>query len=60
MGMLVLGRKHKQRIKVGDNIFITIFVQHKLKGGRKVNQVSVGIDAPKDIKIVRTELLDHE
>jgi carbon storage regulator CsrA len=57
MGQLVLGRKHKERIKIGKNIFITVYTKRLLRGGKSVNQVSIGVDAPKDIKVLRTELL---
>lgn len=49
--MLVLTRKTNQSISLGDNIRITIL---DVEGDR----VSVGIDAPKEIRIFRSELLD--
>ena len=48
--MLVLSRKVRQRIHIGDNIVITV-VQIKGKG------VRLGIDAPKDLRVLRSELL---
>jgi len=48
--MLVLSRKVGQRIHLGDDVVITIV----RTGG---DAVRVGIDAPKDVKIVREELL---
>ena len=52
--MLVLSRKAGESIDIDGRIKVTIL---KLKG----NQVSVGIDAPRDVAIVRSELGDwHE
>lgn len=47
--MLVLSRKLKQEIQIGDNVVITVL---KVKG----NTVQLGIEAPRDIKIMRGEL----
>lgn len=47
--MLVLSRKENQRIRLGDDITITIV---RVAG----DQVRLGIDAPKTIPIVREEL----
>ncbi|MBS0623207.1 MAG: carbon storage regulator [Verrucomicrobia bacterium] len=49
--MLVLTRKPEQKIKIGSDIIITVL---KVQG----DQVSIGIEAPKDQQIVRLELLD--
>lgn len=48
--MLVLTRKVEQKIRIGKDIVITIL---RVQG----EQVSVGIDAPKHLQIVREELL---
>ena len=48
--MLVLTRKREQKIRIGDDVVITIL---KVQG----DQVSVGIEAPKSLPIVREELL---
>ncbi len=48
--MLVLTRKLNEQIKIGRDITITIV---RLKG----NVVRVGIDAPKNVRIARSELL---
>ena len=48
--MLVLTRKEGETIEIGN---ITVMV---LK--RKGNSVMIGIDAPKDVHILRGELLD--
>jgi len=47
--MLVLTRKLQQQIKIGEQITVTIL---KLKG----NTVRVGIDAPRDVRVIRAEL----
>lgn len=51
--MLVLGRKPGQSIKVGNDITIHIIVNDR-------GNVKVGIEAPKDVPIVRTELVGRE
>ena len=47
--MLVLSRKTGESIKVGENIVITI---NRVVGSR----VSVGVEAPREVRIVRGEL----
>ena len=47
--MLVLSRKEAQRIRLGDDIVITVL----RLGGDKVR---LGIDAPKDMLVLRDEL----
>lgn len=49
--MLVLTRKPGEGIVIGDNIKITIV---ELKGGG----VRIGIDAPRELKVHRQEVLD--
>jgi carbon storage regulator CsrA len=51
--MLVLTRKHQEKIRIGDNITITIL---KTKG----KAVRVGIEAPADISVVRGELTAND
>ncbi|MCC5833028.1 MAG: carbon storage regulator [Chlamydiales bacterium] len=51
--MLVLTRKAEQKIRIGNNIVITVL---KVQG----DQVSIGIEAPKDLQIVREELLNED
>ncbi|MEI7626556.1 MAG: carbon storage regulator CsrA [Actinomycetota bacterium] len=46
--MLVLTRKSKQSIKIGDDVEITVL---SIAGG----QVRIGISAPLEISVVRTE-----
>jgi carbon storage regulator CsrA len=47
--MLVLSRKRQQQIKIGEQITVTIL---RVQG----NTVRVGIEAPRDIRVVRGEL----
>lgn len=47
--MLVLSRKEGERISIGDNITLVV---SKVNG----NRVTIGIEAPRDVKIVRGEL----
>ena len=49
--MLVLTRRVDESICIGDNIRITVV---KIKGSQ---QISVGIDASRDVSIVREELV---
>lgn len=47
--MLVLSRKPKQQIQIGDDITITVL---RVKG----QAVRVGVEAPDDIRVLRAEL----
>ena len=47
--MLVIGRKVGQTIKIGEDIIITVL---KCENG----SVKIGIDAPKELTIIREEL----
>ena len=51
--MLVLTRKSGETLKIGDDIVITVV---KIKG----NQVRIGIDAPKEIPVIRPEAINKE
>jgi carbon storage regulator len=51
--MLVLSRKEGERIQIGDQITVVI---SKIAG----NRVSIGIEAPRDLKVVRGELEWHD
>ncbi len=50
--MLIISRKINEKIKIGDDIEITIISIDK-------NQVKIGIEAPKKISILRSELLEN-
>lgn len=47
--MLVLSRKEGERLVIGDNIIITV---NRIAG----NRITLGIEAPRDVRIVRGEL----
>ena len=47
--MLVLSRKEGERLSIGNDITIVV---SKVSG----NRVTIGIEAPKHVKIVRSEL----
>jgi carbon storage regulator len=51
--MLVLSRKTGEKIRIGDNVTVTI-----VRIGP--NNVRLGIDAPRDLNIVREELVSNE
>lgn len=54
MKMLVLTRRLMESVKIGENIYVTIV---KIDGGL----IRIGIEAPTEIPIIRTELLnDHD
>ena len=50
--MLVISRKINEKIKIGDDIEIVILSIDK-------NQVKIGIEAPKNVSILRSELLEN-
>ncbi|MCW8839110.1 MAG: carbon storage regulator CsrA [Thiovulaceae bacterium] len=49
--MLVLARKAEESIQLGDDIIIKVISIDK-------GVVKLGIDAPKDVSIIRSELLE--
>jgi carbon storage regulator len=49
--MLVLSRKSMQSVTIGSDIRITVI---RVEG----NQVRIGIEAPRDVRILRDELVD--
>jgi carbon storage regulator CsrA len=51
--MLVLSRKTQERIQIGDNVVVTVL---RVKG----NMVRIGIEAPKEVRVMRAELPQHE
>ncbi|WNS75086.1 carbon storage regulator CsrA [Bacillus sp. DTU_2020_1000418_1_SI_GHA_SEK_038] len=50
--MLVLTRKSGESIKIGEDIEITIV-------SSKNDQVKIGINAPKNVEILRTEIYEQ-
>jgi carbon storage regulator len=48
--MLVLTRKLMERLYIGDDVCVTVV---RLEGG----QVRLGIEAPRDVSVVRAELV---
>lgn len=51
--MLVVTRKTEESVIIADNIEVTILEVSK-------DRVKIGITAPKDVKIIRNELLDTQ
>ena len=49
--MLVLSRKSMQRIVIGDGIIVTVL---EIRGSK----VRLGIEAPRNVRVVRSELQD--
>ena len=49
--MLVLTRKLMEKLYIGDDVCVTIV---RLEGG----QVRLGIEAPREVSVVRAELVD--
>ena len=50
--MLVLSRKSMESIEIGDSVVVTVL---EIRG----NKVRIGIDAPKEIHVLRSELQDQ-
>ena len=50
--MLVLSRKSMECVHIGDSVVVTVL---EVRG----NKVRIGIDAPEDIYVLRSELLDR-
>ncbi len=51
--MLVLSRKPQEAIRIGDNVWVTIL---EIKRGI----VRLGIEAPRDVSVLRSELLEEK
>jgi carbon storage regulator len=49
--MLILSRKIEESIRIGDSVTIKILGIHE-------GQVKIGIEAPRDVKVFRSELYD--
>jgi carbon storage regulator len=50
--MLVLSRKPMERIHIGDSVVVTVL---EIRG----NKTRIGIDAPKEVHVLRSELRDQ-
>ena len=50
--MLILTRNISQKIKIGDEVTVTVL-------GVKGNQVRIGVNAPKDVAVHREEIFDR-
>ena len=51
--MLVLSRKESERIRLGESIVITVV-------GISGDKVKIGIEAPRDVLVLREELKRHQ
>ena len=51
--MLVLSRKEGEQLLIGDDIVLTV---NRING----NRVAIGIEAPRNVRIIRGELDLHE
>jgi carbon storage regulator len=51
--MLILTRYAGETIVIGEDITITVL-------GLTGNQIRIGIDAPRDVRVMREELLERE
>lgn len=49
--MLIIARKSGESVRIGEDIVISV-----IEAGK--NKVRLGIDAPKDVKIIRSELFE--
>ena len=52
-GMLILSRRNEESIVIDERIVVTVL-------GIKGNQVRLGVNAPKNVSIMRSELLAHD
>ena len=50
--MLVITRKSRESVAIGDDVVVTVI---HVGGG----EVRIGIDAPKEVRVMRTELLER-
>jgi carbon storage regulator len=51
--MLILRRKVGERIHIGDDVYVVVL---RVEG----NRVRLGIEAPKELRVCRQELLDPD
>ena len=50
--MLILARRKKKKIRIGEDIVITIIEIHG-------DQVKIGVEAPKTVKVFRQEVFEE-
>jgi carbon storage regulator len=50
--MLILTRRHRESLKIGDNVTVTVL-------GVKGSQVRLGIEAPKTLAVHREEIYER-
>jgi carbon storage regulator len=50
--MLILGRKVNESIRIGDHILLKVIAIQE-------GQIKIGIEAPTDVKILRTEVYEQ-
>jgi len=50
--LLILTRKISERVRIGEDIVITVF-------GINGNQVRLGVEAPREIEVHREEIYDR-
>lgn len=50
--MLVLTRRPHEKIMIGEEIVLTVL-------GMKGNQIRIGIEAPKEVQVLREEIADR-
>ncbi|MFO0959401.1 MAG: carbon storage regulator CsrA [Isosphaeraceae bacterium] len=51
--MLVLSRRANEKILIGDEIVVSVV---RVEG----NQVRLGISAPRDVRVLRSEIAPHD
>lgn len=56
--MLVISRKVGEKVMIGNDI--VIMITGVSNAGGKHPQIRIGIQAPEDVVILRSELADHE
>ena len=52
---LKIGRKGAESVTINGNIVVTVEVKNKTQ-----NEYRLVVDAPKDVKILRTELIERD
>ena len=51
--MLILTRKPNESIQIGDDVRVTVVEFRR-------GHIRIGVDAPDDVRILRTELIERE